>query len=122
MEKDPAKRYQSVIALQKDLALFLKIDYTESLRMSVGTKNLRQSAEYCGKLLLANLKSGDLREAYKYSTDMVNYTEGEVREQVQELSAQIRIRLDNDLDEVPEEIIDAAELIAHKIGVGLTTL
>ncbi len=122
IEKDPIKRYQSVIALQKDLAEFLKIDYTESLRMSVGAKNLRQSAEYCSKLLLANLKSGDLREAYKYATDLVNYSEGEVREQVKELSAQIQIRLDNDMDEVPEEIIEAAELIAHKIGLGLTTL
>jgi serine/threonine protein kinase len=122
IEKDPAKRYQSVIALQKDLAAFLKIDYTESLRMSVGAKNLRQSAEYCSKLLLANLKSGDLKEAYKYATDLVNYSEGEIREQVKELSAQIRIRLDNDMDEVPDEIIEAAELIAHKIGVGLTTL
>jgi serine/threonine protein kinase len=122
IEKDPAKRYQSVTMVQKDLAAFLKIDYKESLRMSVGAKNLRQSAEYCGKLLLANLKSGDLREAYKYATDLVNYSEGEIKEQVKELSAQIRIRLDNDMDEVPDEIIETAELIAHKIGVGLTTL
>lgn len=122
IEKDPANRYQSVTLLQKDLAAFLKIDYKESLRMSIGAKNLRQSAEYCGKLLLANLKSGDLREAYKYATDLVNYSEGEMKEQVKELSAQIRIRLDNDMDEVPDEIIQAAELIAYKIGVGLTTL
>jgi hypothetical protein len=45
-----------------------------------------------------------------------------MKEQVKELSAQIRIRLDNDMDEVPDEIIQAAELIAYKIGVGLTTL
>jgi len=122
MEKDPAKRYQSVAALQKDLAVFLKMDYKESLQMSIGAKNLRQSAEYCSKLLLANLKSEDLREAYKYATDLVNYTEGEVRDQIKELSEQIRIRIDNDLDEVPDEIIEAADLIAHKIGVGLTTL
>ena len=122
LEKDPAKRYQSVIALQKDLADFLKIDYTESLKMSIGAKNNRQSAEYCGKLLLANLKSGDLREAFKYSTDLVNYTEGEIRERVKEMSGEIRIRLDNGLDEVPDEIIEAAELITHKIGVGLTSL
>jgi hypothetical protein len=122
IEKDPAKRYQSVTILQKDLAVFLKIDYTESLRMSIGAKNLRLSAEYCGKLLLANLKSGNLREAYKYATDLVNYADGDIKEQVKELSAQIRIRLDNDMDEVPDEIIEAAELIAHKIGVGFTTL
>jgi serine/threonine protein kinase len=122
MQKDPAKRYPSVAELQKDLAVFLKMDYKESLRMSIGSKNLRQSAEYCSKLLLANLKSGDLHEAYKYATDLVNYSEGEVQEQVKELSEEIRIRIDNDLDEVPDEIIETADLIAHKIGVGLTTL
>lgn len=122
IEKDPAKRYPTVIALQKDLAAFLKIDYAESLKMSVGAKDFRQSSQLCSKLLLANLKSGDLRESYKYATDLVSYTEGEVKEQLKELSAQIKIRLDNDLDEVPEEITEAAELIAHKIGVGLNTL
>ncbi|MCX6688079.1 MAG: serine/threonine-protein kinase, partial [Methanoregula sp.] len=122
MQKDPAKRYQSVADLQKDLAVFLKMDYKESLRMSIGSKNLRQSAEYCSRLLLANLKSGDLLEAYKYVTDLVNYSEGEVQEQVKELSEQIRVRIDNDMNEVPDEIIEAADLIAHKIGVGLTTM
>ena len=90
--------------------------------MSIGAKNLRQSSEYCSKLLLANLKSGDLNEAYKYATDLVNYTEGEVKEQIKELSDQIRLRIDNNLNEVPDEIIEAADLIAHKIGVGLSTL
>jgi len=122
IEKDPMKRYQSVDVLQKDLAAFLNLDYKESLRMSTGAKNLQQSADYCSKLLLANLKSGDLHEAYKYATDLVNYSEGQIRDQVRELAEQIRIRLDNDMNEVPEEIIEAADLIAHKIGVGLTTL
>jgi len=122
LEKDPNKRYQSVAVLQKDLASFLNLDYKESLRMSTGAKNLRQSADYCSRLLLANLKSGDLKEAYKYATDLVNYSEGEIRDQVKELSGQIRCRLDNNMNEVPEEIIEAADLIAHKIGVGLTTL
>lgn len=122
IEKDPLKRYQSVTALQKDLADYLNLDYQKSLKMSRGGKNIQQSADYCSRLLLANLKSGDLREAYKYATDLVNYSEGEVRGQVRELCEQIRFRLDNDMNEVPEEIIAAADLIAHKIGVGLTTL
>ncbi|NMB78726.1 MAG: protein kinase [Methanomicrobiales archaeon] len=122
LEKDPAKRYPTVIALQKDLAGFLKIDYAESLKLSVGAKDFRHSAQFCSKLLLASLKSGDLMEAYKYATDLVVYTEGEVKEQTKEMAAQIKIRLDNGLDEVPEEIIETAELITHKIGVGLTTL
>lgn len=122
IEKDPLKRYQSVAALQKDLATFLNLDYKDSLRMSTGAKNLRQSADYCSKLLLANLKSGDLRESYKYATDLVNYSEGEIRDQVKELGEQIRFRLDNDMNEIPEQLIETADLITHKIGVGLTTL
>jgi serine/threonine protein kinase len=122
MEKDPANRYQSVIELQKDLALFLKIDFKESLKMSIGTKNSKQTAVLTCQLLLTNLKNGDLHEAYKYATDLANYSDGEVRDQVKELSGQIRMRIDNDMDEVPDEIISVADLIAHKIGFGFTTL
>jgi len=122
MEKDPVKRYQSIAELQKDLAGFLKIDYEESRTMNIGAKNLRDSA-YCSTLLITYLKNGDLHEAYKYATDLINYSKGEVRDQVKELSEQIRFRIDNNIqDEVPDEIIAAADLIAHKIGVGFTTM
>ncbi|MCX6701410.1 MAG: tetratricopeptide repeat protein [Methanomicrobiales archaeon] len=123
IEKDPANRYQSVAELQKDLAVFLKMDFKESLRTSTMTKNPRQTAIFISQLLLTYLKSGDLNEAYKYATDLVNYSDGEVRDQVKELVGQIRMRIDNGLlDEVPDEIINEADLVAHKIGIGLTTL
>jgi serine/threonine protein kinase len=122
MEKNLAKRYQSVTELQKDLAGFLKIDFKESMRMSIGSNNIRQVAVLNCQLLLTYLKSGDLHEAYKYATDLVNYSDGEVRDQVKELSEQIRMRIDNDMDEVPDEIISVADLVAHKIGFGFTTL
>jgi serine/threonine protein kinase/Flp pilus assembly protein TadD len=122
MEKDPAKRYPSVIDLQKDLAIFLKMDFKESLQMSIGSKNIRQTAILTSQLLLTYLKSGDLHEAYKYATDLVNYSEGEIKVQVNELSEQLRMRIDYDSNDVPDEIIKAADLIAHKIGIGFTTL
>jgi serine/threonine protein kinase len=122
IEKDPEKRYQSVAELQKDLAAILKIDYAESLRMSIGGKNFRQSAEYCSRLMLASLKSGDLNEAYKYTSDLVNYSQGDIKNLVKDLAEEIHIRIDNQIDDVPDEIIESAELIAHKIGMGLTTI
>jgi serine/threonine protein kinase/ribosomal protein L40E len=122
LEKDPAKRYQSVAELQKDLAVFLKMDFKESLKMSIGSKNSRQTAVLTSQLFLTYLKSGDLHEAYKYATDLVNYSDGEIRDQLKELSEQIRMRIDNGLVDVPDEIIKAADLIAHKIGIGLTTM
>ena len=122
LEKKPENRYQSVIELQKDLALILKMDFKESLKMSIGSNNTRQVAVLTCNLLLTNLKSGDLHEAYKYATDLANYSDGEVRDQVNELSGQIRMRIDNDMDEVPDEIISVADLVAHKIDFGFTTL
>ena len=38
LEKDPAKRYQSVLELQKEIGAFLKMNYTNSLNESLLTK------------------------------------------------------------------------------------
>jgi Flp pilus assembly protein TadD/ribosomal protein L40E len=51
MEKDPAKRYQSVTELQKDLAVILKMEFKESMRMSIGSNNVRQTAVLTSQLL-----------------------------------------------------------------------
>ncbi|MEI6842808.1 MAG: protein kinase, partial [Methanomicrobiales archaeon] len=40
MEKDPLSRYQSVADLQKDLAVFLKMDFGESLQPGIETKKV----------------------------------------------------------------------------------
>ena len=39
LEKDPAKRYQSVLDLQKDIGEFLKLNYSNSLNESLISKN-----------------------------------------------------------------------------------
>jgi hypothetical protein len=72
--------------------------------------------------MLASLKSGDLNEAYKYTSDLVNYSQGDVKNLVKDLAEEIHLRIDNQIDDVPDEIIESAELIAHKIGMGLTTI
>ena len=60
LQKDPSKRYQSVLELQKDLATYLRRNYTELLKISVTAKDYNQSAYYCGDLVLINLLTGDL--------------------------------------------------------------
>lgn len=65
LEKDPAKRYQSVLELQKELGLLLRRNYSEQLTMSVSIHDFRKSAFYCGDLVMINLLTGDIATAYK---------------------------------------------------------
>ncbi len=118
LQKDPDRRYQSVAELQKDLAEYLKINYTESLRVSISRNDFSRSAYYCGELLLVNLHMGDLVSAHKYVTDLAHYAKGDIKKSAKELSGQIRVRLDLNVRDVPEELIKKAEVIAHKVRVG----
>jgi serine/threonine protein kinase len=118
LEKDPAKRYQSVFELQKALGQYLKVNYAESLKMSVTANDLRRSASYCGDLVMVNLLTGDMKSAYKYLTDLVNYAEGDVKPLAKELSDQIKMRMEMGVTEIPDELIQKAEIIVHKVSVG----
>jgi len=118
LEKNPAKRYQSVLELQKDLALYLRVTYTESLKLTVTANDLRRSASYCGDLVMVNLLTGDMKSAFKYLMDLVNYAEGDVKILARELSEQIRMRMEMGVTEIPDELIQKAEIIVHKVSVG----
>ena len=118
LEKNPSKRYQSVLEFQKDLALYLRITYTESLKISVTANDLRRSAYYCGDLVMVNLLIGDMVSAYKYLLDLVHYSKGDVKVQAQELSEQIKMRMEMGVTEIPEELIQKAEIIVHQVNIG----
>ena len=118
LEKDKERRYQSVEELQKDLAKYLGIKYRESLKLSVTKKDFRRSAYYCCELLLLNMKINNILEAYKYALDLLYYSDGKVKEEVQELCNQLKMRIEYGIKDVPEELIKKAEVIAHKIKVG----
>jgi serine/threonine protein kinase len=118
LQKDPAKRYQKVLELQKDLALYLRITYTESLKMSVTANDLRRSAFYCGKVVLMSLSTGDMKSAYKYLLDLVHYSKGDVKVEAQELSEQLKMRMEMGVTEIPDELIQKAEIIVHQINLG----
>jgi len=118
LQKNPAKRYQSVLELQKDLAMYLRSNYTELLKTSVTAHDNNRSAYYCGDLVLINLLTGDIPASYKYLLDLVHYSRGEVKVQAQELSEQLKMRMEMGVTEVPAELIQKLELIVHQVSVG----
>ena len=118
LEKKPGKRYQSVLALQKDLALYMRVTYTELLKTSVSVQDYSRSAFYCGDLVMVNLLTGDMKSAYKYILDLIHYSKGDVKAEAQELSEQIKMRMDMGLEEIPTELIQKAEIIVHQISAG----
>jgi len=122
LQKDPAKRYQSVLEFQKDLAIYLKGNYTVLLKTSVTAKDYNRSANYCGDLVMINLLTGDIMGAYKYLLDLVHYTRGDVKAQTQELSEQLKMRLDMGLTEIPDELIQKAEIIVHQVSIGFRNI
>jgi len=118
LEKDPKNRYQSVLELQKDLALYLRKNYADLLKTSVSVKDYNRSAFYCGDLVMINLLTGDIPTAYKYLLDLIHYSKGDMKEEARELSEQIKMRMDMGLTEIPDELILTAEMIVHQVSVG----
>ena len=118
LEKDPAKRYQSVFELQKDLAAFLRVDFTQSLTKSMKAKDLVSSAYLCCELLQVSMKIHDIALAMKYAYTLRNYTDGENKKSALELVDQLKARIDRGSDEIPPELIEKADFIAHNVRLG----
>jgi len=112
LEKDPAKRFGSVPELQRVLAFYLKVTYTEALRVSQGSDD-RKSAYLCGELLLIHLDSGELPQAVVYGKDLIRYLSGENRTGMESLVEQMSFCVDEGLTDLPEELMRKAEWIVH---------
>jgi len=104
--------------LQSDLAKVLNITYSKNLERSRTLGDRGRIIYYLTELLLVNLKAGNLTEAYKYASDLAFYTEGELKRGVLKLSEQIKLRLEEGLS-VPPELVEKAEIISHKLRIGL---
>ena len=114
LKKKREERYQSIDELQKDIAEVLNIEYKTQLKESLQEKNLSRSAYYCGELLLINMKVEEIHDAYKYATDLLRYSEGEIKETLEKLCKELKERIENNLG-IPEELIEKAKLIVHKM-------
>jgi len=84
----------------------------------VSVQDYTRSAYYCGDLVMINLLTGDIPTAYKYLVDLVHYSKGDVKVEAQELSEQIKMRMEMGVTEIPDELIQKAEIIVHKVSVG----
>ena len=118
LAKRKEERYQSVEELQRDLAKVLNLTYAENLEKSKTLGDVRRAIYYLTELLLINMKTGNVKEAYKYASDLAFYVKGELKEEVGKLAEQLRFRLEESL-EIPEELVEKAEIIVHRLRVGL---
>jgi len=64
------------------------------------------------------MRTNNILEAYKYATDLMNYADGEIKDQIQELCDQLKMRIEYEIKEIPQELIKKAEVITHKLKVG----
>ena len=64
------------------------------------------------------MKNGEIADAYRYASDLVNYADGEVKSMAEELCNQLRARMEAGISEIADELIKKAEIIAHKVRVG----
>ena len=71
-----------------------------------------------GDLVMVNLLTGDMKSEYKYLLDFVHYSKGDVKVEAQELSEQIKMRMEMGVTEIPDELITKAEIIVHQVRIG----
>ena len=122
LRKDMEERYGSVAELQLELATYLGVRYKKELKRSITVNDAPRAAFYAGKLMLMFLKMGNLKEAYKYASDLKFYAQGELTKDVESLAEQIKIRLEEGMSFAGEELLAKAEIIAHKVSLGFEKL
>ena len=88
-----------VLALPKTTSIFSRILVILSL-------SYFRSIGLCSASMIQSRKIG-----------VLNRQEGRVKVEAKELSEQIRMRMDLGITEIPDELIQKAELIVHQISV-----
>ncbi|MFA4860241.1 serine/threonine-protein kinase [Methanoregula sp.] len=118
LAKEPKNRYPSVLLLQNALAEFLRITYTESLKLSTSEGDQSRSAYLTGALVLTHLRTGDPATAHTYLLDLIHYAEGDVKDEAVDLSEQLRNRIEFGITEIPDELLQKADIIVRSVGPG----
>jgi len=86
------------------------------------SQDFNRSAFYCSDLLMVKLNAGDIASSIKYASDLVTFSDGEIRDAAKELVDQLEARMESGLDEIPVELITKADRIAHKVKLGFGTM
>jgi tetratricopeptide (TPR) repeat protein len=85
-------------------------------------RDFSRSAFYCSDLLMVKLNAGDIASAIKYASDLITFSDGEIRDAAKELVDQLEVRMESGLNEIPVELITKADRIAHKVKLGFGTM
>ena len=117
LQREKNNRYKTIGEIQKDLANVLNIEYKNMLKESQDIKNFSKSAYFCGELVTVNLKIGEVKDAYKYASDMLSYANDEVKDELENFCKQLEEIIANKL-EVNEQLIEKADIIMHKLKIG----
>ncbi|HEC88667.1 MAG TPA: hypothetical protein ENI52_05065 [Thermoplasmata archaeon] len=62
------------------------------------------------------MKIGELYDAYRYATDLIKYTENEVKEILEKLCIELKERIENNLG-IHKKLIEKAKIIVHKVRI-----
>ncbi|MBT9163886.1 MAG: hypothetical protein DDT24_00806 [Chloroflexi bacterium] len=109
---------ESINIPEEDMAKISELNFKEALNLSKSKGDFKKSAYYCGDLVMLYMKKGDLINAYKYTSNLAGYAEGEAKPLVEEFCGQLEARINAGIKEPPEELVKKAEVICHKIRVG----
>ena len=128
--EDAIKCYNKVKELESETRNFEEIltdvdaKYREASReiLILEIEDMRRSAFYCGALFIVHLKHGELETAYKYASDLLDYSHGEAKDITTELCAQLEERIDNGIYDVPDELMKKAEIITYKVALGFSVI
>ncbi|GAB6135202.1 hypothetical protein JCM16307_07510 [Thermococcus prieurii] len=121
LSKDKELRYKNMLELQRDLAIYLGMSLKEELKKSTTVGDRHRIVSYLGDLLLMSMKTGNKIEAYKYATDIVNYVTGELGNEFRNLAKYLQIITEEGLP-IPDELIQKAEILIHKVKLGFERL
>ena len=105
LEKDKTKRYQSVRELQRDLSNYLGIKYKETLMLNINKNDFKRSIHQSCEFFLLNMKINNIINAYKHVSDLLNYTEGDVKQEVKELHKCLEYKIEDMIKDISEEVI-----------------
>jgi len=53
-----------------------------------------------------------------YLLDLIHYSNGDVKVEAQEFAEQLKMRIEMGVTEIPDELIQKAEMIVHKVSFG----
>lgn len=117
LSKKQGDRYQNISEFLHDLAGFIKKDYIDSLKTSLGSGDIKRSAFYCAELCLVQAKLGDQKEALKFALDLKQYAGEEVKKDVDMLIEELKLRTERDL-RIDDQLFNKMEVLIHQVKIG----